>query len=83
MASLGPDNRSRWREIRTIATDEIRLPRSRRSPMRTMCPLLTVDKNGSRPSPGTVESEKLPFAMLLRCYWLNDSFAAIALVRGK
>jgi len=40
-------------------------------------PLLTVAKIGSGRSPGTLESEKLPFAMLLRCYWLNGSFAAL------
>ena len=42
------------------------------------CPEPTVAKIGSGRSPGTLENEKLPFAMRLRYSWLNGSYAALA-----
>jgi hypothetical protein len=52
------------------------LPRSRRSSLSTKCPKPTVKKPGSGRSPGTLENEKLPFAMRLRYYSLNGPYAA-------
>lgn len=43
---------------------------------RARCPLEPVEQNGSRPWPGTLGNGKLPFAMRLRYYCLNGSYAA-------
>jgi hypothetical protein len=44
--------------------------------MSALCPKPTVKKPGSGRSPGTLENEKLPFAMRLRYYSLNGPYAA-------
>ena len=40
----------------------------------------TVGKPGSGRSPGTLENEKLPFAMRLRYYSLNGPYAAVPVI---
>ena len=51
---------------------------SRENSRSALCPKPTVKKPGSGRSPGTLENEKLPFAMRLRYYSLNGPYAAVA-----
>jgi hypothetical protein len=45
------------------------------------CPLETVKENGSRRWPGTVEGEKLPFAMRLQLFPHSVGCAAAGAIR--
>lgn len=48
--------------------------------MRTLCPTPPAAKIGSGRSPGTLDNEKLPFAMRLRYYWFNGPYAAVGAI---